>query len=325
LTRFRFFRLLSYILTLVALYYIYLFIRDTKFDLKGRFFNLTNIPYLAIITLLYASTLFIGGYFWKKIISFVSGKDVSQYHLLQIYFRSNIGKYLPGNVGHYMGRNYYTNKIGISHFQAAFSSFVEVVLMITLPGIFILGLIVSGAVTLPPDISLGLNTNLLTTIAIVLALIAICYLGFIIYVRYFGKEKVKVFYSQWKLYLKQLISIKFMKLYLIGFVVMIVGFVVNGAILYLISYWIFDFDLGINNMLNFTTAGSVAGYAGIIVPGVPGGIGIKESLSVFLLSFYGYDKGLLAAIFIVSRICLIFSELLMFLFSLTAKLEQEKE
>jgi uncharacterized membrane protein YbhN (UPF0104 family) len=313
--KFNFLRIFSYILTIIAFYYIYRFFEASEIDLYDRFFNLRNIPYLILISILYSSNLLIGAYLWIRILFFVTGKKISQHSLYLIYFRSNIGKYLPGNVGHYLGRNYFTNKIGVSHFEAAFSSFIEIVLMITLLATLTVLLLGFHLISLPPEVSFHFNEGLLSWLIIIG-----CFLLILISSLYFfmrnRKGKVKDLYNKYITYLRQLISLKFLILYFTGFITMIISFVLNGALLYLISYWVFGFDLGINNMVNFTVVSSIAGYAGILVPGVPGGIGVKESMSVFLLSYYGYDKGLLAGIFVISRICLVVSEVLLFLYSI---------
>jgi len=66
------------------------------------------------------------------------------------------------------------------------------------------------------------------------------------------------------------------------------------------------------DFINIACALTVAGYAGVLTPGVPGGIGVKESVSVMLVSAYGYDKGNVVIISLFTRGLSVIGDLLAF-------------
>jgi uncharacterized membrane protein YbhN (UPF0104 family) len=95
------------------------------------------------------------------------------------------------------------------------------------------------------------------------------------------------------------------------FVFTTIGFAISGLSFYFLSA-IVGIIISFKEIIQITCILSIAGYSGILTPGVPGGIGIKESVSVFLLSQYGYSESSMMFIMVLYRIISIVGEILGF-------------
>jgi uncharacterized membrane protein YbhN (UPF0104 family) len=84
------------------------------------------------------------------------------------------------------------------------------------------------------------------------------------------------------------------------------------AFFYAVAVYLFGVRLREADFVNVACSLTLAGYAGVLTPGLPGGIGVKESLSVVLLSAYGYDKATLVVVLLFSRAFSVIGDVLAF-------------
>lgn len=63
---------------------------------------------------------------WVDWLKLFSGKPVDSFAAMRVYLKSNVGKYLPGNVMHYVERNLFAADLGIGQKQIAVSSLLEI-------------------------------------------------------------------------------------------------------------------------------------------------------------------------------------------------------
>ncbi len=63
---------------------------------------------------------------WTRWVAFFAGKPVDKREARQVFLRANIGKYIPGNVMHFVQRNLFAADMGVSQLQLAMSSVFEV-------------------------------------------------------------------------------------------------------------------------------------------------------------------------------------------------------
>jgi hypothetical protein len=130
-------RLAGHVLTVLALMYIVSII--VQFDWNALHFGnpIKVIVYIFLFGVWATLLIIIGAYNWKLILEFIHGSSVSMQDVLQVYLRSNVAKYLPGNVMHFAGRNYLGSKLGWNNTEVAFSSFLEYVFGVGMTGIII--------------------------------------------------------------------------------------------------------------------------------------------------------------------------------------------
>ncbi len=73
-----------------------------------------------------ACTVFLSGSAWYRWLELFSNKRCRRREALRVYAKANIGKYLPGNVMHYVERNLFAGKLEMSQKQLAAASISEV-------------------------------------------------------------------------------------------------------------------------------------------------------------------------------------------------------
>ena len=131
---------LKYIGNLVTVVSI-AFVIYAVFKLKIDFEKLANpgaVLILFIGALGVTFTVYFLAYAWKNTLDYLSGRKNRYRDVAFVYGKANIGKYLPGNVMHYVERNLFAAKIGLNQLDLAISSIIEVI------GIIIVALLFSA-------------------------------------------------------------------------------------------------------------------------------------------------------------------------------------
>jgi len=96
----------------------------------------TALPTLAVLAVLYACmVLSFAGMFCRLLRAF-HGKEVPTRLVISIYCKSNIYKYLPGNIFHYLGRNQIAALTGIKHTEVISATVTEI-FFVLFAGVFI--------------------------------------------------------------------------------------------------------------------------------------------------------------------------------------------
>lgn len=304
------YKFLGYVLTVLAFYYVYL--QLSTYNLDKIFANVDFLFFIYFLLLVLAGSLLIiiPALCWKIILEFISKKSISTAQVFQIYIKTNIAKYLPGNVLHYVGRNVLGSKLGWTHRQLALSTIIETGFSIIIPSIILVLLFLLNLFRIPSSVdftfSHSINYLLLGSGFVIIIMLIIC--------TYLYKFKYDVFFKYKTLiygYYYEINNIKFVIVLSKYFTICFISFFYNGIFFFLISE-LLHINLDWSNLITVTSVLSIAGYSGILTPGVPGGIGVKESVSVALLATYGFDKGDLMVLLIASRIIGILGEVLMF-------------
>jgi len=253
---------------------------------------------LLVVQLIALSLL---AYAWRLILGYYVKPLPDVRKVICVYFKSNIMKYLPGNVGQYVGRQVFGVSLGMTQAQLALSSFLEV--GFTILGVLIIvlisgrGKIIEVYNKLHPDDN---YTLIIIGIGILLA-VAILLILFrrhrkIIMVLELLKERDFWFRS-----------LKILSLYTIQFLVFNIIFV------FLVQ---FEISISTTDIFIIIAASAISWFIGFITPGVPGGIGIRESVLLLMLTIYPQDAILTAAI--VQRVIMIIGDVLSYLLSTQA-------
>lgn len=307
----KFIKLIGYVLTLVSLGYIVGIL--TEFDLNSLHFKNPIISFLYILLFGIWASLFvlIGAYNWKLILEFVNGTPLPAKDISRVYLQSNIAKYLPGNVLHYAGRNYLGSKLGWKNSEMAFSSLLEYLLGFGLTGIIIIIFAALGLVHFPSEVSFSVNYNeVLGYTALVTAGVIFFICGYRFFV---SKEEFSVTSRRIGNRVQQFFSLRFMVLSLRLFLLSLFSFIMNCFLFYYLCTLVLDFNIRHADFFNAVAALYIANYMSILTPGVPGGLGIRESVSILLISAYGYPKESLVISMLLVRLVNVLGDVLPFL------------
>lgn len=227
---------------------------------------------------------------WKSVLQFIHGKKLPYREIAGVYVKSNIAKYLPGNVMHFAGRNLLAGRLGFSQLDIAFATVTEVgVLVVTAclwwavlafkPFVSFLGTAVSSMRAHPLYLILGV------------ALLALLTAVIVFYLRRKGiLSKYKKFFTrQFAVLLLRLFGMYSLTLLLPGIFMML---------LFLIP---FGLPFTSQTVLLTVAAYAASWVAGYIVIGVPGGIGVRESILLLILAPL-YRSDIILIVAILSRI-----------------------
>ncbi|MFC0233308.1 hypothetical protein ACFFIF_04810 [Vagococcus entomophilus] len=254
-------KIVGNIITLLAIYFVFKKLLGSNVDYSTLFTSKNFLPIL-IITLLQTLIVYTNCFPWKTIVSTLAHKKISFNEAVTVYTKSNILKYLPGNVFQYVGRNELATKKKISHVAVATSTLIDILLNI-------LGAIIVSAIFLSNYLIKFVAQNK-TVIFLVGSLFVISML--ILFLLF----KTKLYsYAQKKgiTFSKQLFSTF---LFCLLYYVVILFF---SSLLYILTLkYILGVSLTTSLFAKLLSAYTLSWLVGLITPGAPAGIGIKEAV-----------------------------------------------
>lgn len=257
--------------------------------------------YIFLFSVIFISSVAAGGFGWNLILSFLHGKPIAYRDVFPIYVKANVAKYMPGNVMHYASRNLLGVKLGLKHGEILLSSFFEVAL------VFLSAALFSAIFAHRTFMDIVESAFYAMGEKAYLKWIALCGIVLIIALIIYAIKKKPEYREKFKI----LLSLDFLKLFLKTFLVYSFTFVVMGLMLVGIFGGIFNMDMTPSSILTIISASVLSWFAGFITPGAPGGLGVKESVLILMLSpMYGREYTLIAAL--IHRLISIFGDLLAF-------------
>lgn len=223
-------------------------------------------------------TVFLSGSAWRIWLEFFAGKRCSHREALCVYAKANIGKYLPGNVMHYVERNLFADKLQMSQKRIAAASVAEVLTLVL--AAFFIGTVLAfpqlqeavwavlekTGITEEQAFAFGIGGCVLAVAAVaVMAKLRMDILQAMgaAWKEAWRKGAARAFFAAFFLYVSVLL--------LLGLVLVLVY-----------RYWIGRPDL--HQAMQMISAYAIAWVMGFVVPGAPGGIGVRELVLTLLLS-----------------------------------------
>jgi uncharacterized membrane protein YbhN (UPF0104 family) len=220
---------------------------------------------------------------WTRTVSYFARGKLGRREGINVYVRANIGKYLPGNVMHYVERNVYMVGSGLEQFEIALSTCAEIAGQLV--AAVLVGVLLSWETLLAVFRKL-ISMEMILAVAIVIILLLMLAIIFIWKVSYIRT----VFDKIW--------NFAFIKLFFLNLLIYIAVVLLLGSALVLLCCPLNGTILEISNIRLVLSAYTVAWVAGFVVPGAPGGIGVREFVLQFVTA--GSTLGeviLLAAVF----------------------------
>ena len=263
---------------LMILSIVFLIARIKKMDIQWSKMLTTAYAFRVILVIVLYTVLILVSFLpWMKLVGLMSGqKDSvkeSGYEFLRVFTKSNIMKYIPGNVFQYVGRNEIADILDLSHLKVAAATITEMIMMAF--GAGSLSVLLLGAFTFQYFYQrLGRNVLFILAAGILLS----CCLLF-------------AFHSQLRSFLSYYFSAVCSKDFLTGvifcFFFYIAAFLYGGLLYIFVMKGCGSFELNhhiIRLLLGTYTLSWVAGY---ITPGAPGGMGIREVIMAIVLGSTG--------------------------------------
>ncbi len=225
-------------------------------------FNEKNIIYLFIFSLIYGLNLILLVLAWRQLI-IAHGGFLSVEHCFSIYGKSQIAKYLPGNIFHFAGRQVLGHMHGVSHATLIKTSLWEIILIAV-------SAIIIGLLKLIDILSSASALNFLFIIGILVTVILIA--------KNLSQAYLKAFLAYFLFHA-------------------VAGFLFILAI-NLLQQGVFIQPL---SAINIMSAYVLAWLIGFFTPGAPGGIGVRE-VALLTLVGKSYPEETILLALLLSRI-----------------------
>lgn len=280
-----------------------LFIINTILNVEVEFSVLLKPKIIISIILLSCLCVFIvvfdtiaGKYLIKDVLE----KDIPFKSLYKIYSKSNIAKYLPGNVMHYISRGVYCSEYNIKPSNIFYVSILEVLLKLITAFIMILFLSYKQFNKIFEIVNLNITMNF--------GYVVIC--GILMFTILFAF----IFHKQHDMKKSLIIEAKMIRPMLAYAAIFCINAIPFICTIYLVSK---------DKIYDSTTVYVIGVYTmswlvGYVTPGAPGGIGIKETMLLLLLSPV-YGKNLILLVAVITRIINVLGDIFAYIVTVASK------
>ncbi len=272
----------GFFLLVISVLFLIQRIRALDVDM-GKLLTPVNTAMFVAMPFLSVVTIFFNSYCWRINLQLFSKKKLAANKAFRAYAKSNLMKYLPGNIGHYAGRQLFGVNMGIRQIELAAASFSEIVYsafaMVVCAVLFSASAVVQALWE-------QITGEMLSFAGIVIcAMLLLCCLAICFF------RKNRYFEAMQKLLRTP-----------VFWYVMVVSFLVFsfGSMLMSLEYVIVlgQYEtLHFSRMLLVMSANYAATFIGFITPGVPGGIGVREVVLLEILTpFFSEEVIILSAV-----------------------------
>ena len=251
------------LLVLLSFGFLFYILSTLDFTAVKEMFTFTWIPLIVLFAILYSSLSLYMAEAWRVLLVLVSGACLDK-HIIYVYLRTVIFKYAPGNVFHFLGRHSLSKTHALSHKSIAFANGVEILLQL----FSVSFLIMIGTIFF--DISLNIGAYI--TLSKTKILLAFSLLILLTSIILFKKKYREILLCKEALFALSRVFI-YQLFFLIG----------SAMILVAVYYFILDVSLTFSLVVQTIFVSSIAWLLGFIVPGAPGGVGIREAILLMLL------------------------------------------
>lgn len=266
-------------------------------DTLAACFSVPMLLKMIVCTLLYGALIFTLPGIYKALLNMTTGKHFNHARISGIYCKSNLYKYLPGNVMQYVGRNQLAVEENLSHVDVATATLLDI--STTVFSSFIATLIFSSKYAweyLQNSSDLVKSAVLFLTAACGLLLLVI--IVALIVKRDLAKKYLSKYFH--------LITKHNIMIYVICLIYNFIVFMGFSALF----MWTLYACGGRLELSQWPAAIGLFCFSyllGFITPGVPGGIGIREAvLSYFFAAWL--DPGTIVTAALVYRVATIFGD-----------------
>lgn len=297
-------KLIGSIFTVLCIVYIAFVLSRMDVDWSMLFSKRSNITALLGLCGLSFIQYVLFATAWWIMLCLTSKRKLPFRPVFGVYSKSNLAKYLPGNVMHLAGRNLLGSQLDITQADIAMATVLD--LAMTVITALAMSVVLSFDYLVQTIKIIVSNRGFLTTFVIlgVIGCVGIVVLGVVIK----KNNKVKTYFS--RLEMKNVITacLKSAGIYCLLFSIL-------GVINLLILTKIVGVSTSAQNAVSFVGLTIISWTAGFIVPGAPGGLGIREAIMLWLMApLFGKEQVAISAVLL--RIVNVAGDVLIFVASI---------
>jgi len=119
------------VLSVITLIYVIRFIASLVSSLETVGISGILVTFMSIAVVIGAGVIFMNAYVFKLILTGVCHTEIPYKVVTQVYVASNIYKYLPGNVMHYVSRNILANQYNMSQKSILQATVYEIIAIVS--------------------------------------------------------------------------------------------------------------------------------------------------------------------------------------------------
>lgn len=289
----------GYIITIIAFIFIGKSFLSMNLDVKYIKNPFSAVIFVILMSIGYAVTVYISSYAWKSILEFINKGHIPFKDITGVYVKSNIAKYLPGNVMHFAGRNLLAARLGFKQLDITFCTILEIIMLIFTAVIISLIFAMKIFKNSLEYALIKINHNVIWVILIALVILVLLAIWTVCKKKQLLKSYSHIFTKKFLILLCKL------------FFIYSITLIIPGLFLMLSLKLILHFNVSLNMTMIIISSYTISWVLGFISPGAPGGIGIRETILLLILTpFYTNDVVLLAAILL--RLISVFGDLIAF-------------
>lgn len=238
---------------------------------------------------------------WVRFVRILSGTNIPMKDALPVYTKSNLMKYVPGNIFQYVGRNQLAADLKISHVDVACATVLDIVCSMVTPLLLIVVLMGKNMLELIRTYS----TNFLLVLGAGIAVLVLL----LLLLRWKFREPLQRYFEKYRKLLNRKILIRVLGVFLLY----VAQYIISTA-MYAVPA-VFLFDVPAEKLGLFLGTYLFSWIIGFITPGAPGGIGIREAVMMLMCgSFLDTDTIMLYAV--TMRLISTFGDIVAFLVGL---------
>lgn len=272
-------KIIGNLLTVLSVIFLLSFFR--KLDIDVQIFADKKI-YFVIITgaLLSMVSLMLSALAWKRTIAFFADRKIGYLPAARVYMQANLGKYIPGNMMHFVERNLFAGKAGIGQAEAFAGTFIEIA-----------GQLIAAVI-------LGIFLSLKDVLRIAEILLSLEYIAAIVFLIVIVCVVFRLLYQKkrsFQIICRKIKQPVFWKMLILNECLYMTVLFFLSVLMCVIVCLLSEQSLTINETGKIMTAYILAWMAGFVIPGAPGGLGVREFVVIYLMRKSRMQESILLA------------------------------
>lgn len=260
-------KILGNILTILAVLFIVKKMMNLDID-YSILMSWKKIIGIGMLSIIYGMIILIYGWPWRNYIKIISKVKVNFKPVLYVIAKSNLMKYIPGNVFQYIGRNELAIKYNLKHRDVAMATIFDVITNLIAAAILGILFYFEGFC----KVILQYQTYLSILCCIGIAILTILLVFIWVKNRTLVKQYVVLFWDK-----NSIIKI------LLNLLFYMVNMLINALMYIATLFYILGISLEMQQIYVIMGAYILAWIVGFVMPGAPGGIGIREAIMTLLI------------------------------------------
>jgi len=270
----RILKIISYALVIASFIFIIKALVGLDIRRLGIIMTPGRLLLLLVMSSFYSTNNIFFAIAWKKLLFIFSGQEIPSKKIINLYLKSNIAKYLPGNVFHFAGRHLLVRDNSVSHAHLMLSNLSEIFLLVFTATLILTAGLVFKLIIIPEKIISLISLKYIITALITLIIIASAALIILLIKKQY--RRIKAFF--------RVISRRNLKEILLTVILYSTMFIITGFILSIIFYMLKGDNISFYFAYHIIFVFTLSWVLGYIVPGAPGGVGIREAVIIIMLS-----------------------------------------